>query len=228
MSIDNMQLKQEDVLNDNVVLTDIFPISNTKSIDDSATGEKLQQTISRIWEAINNKLTRVVNSVNGRTGVVVLTKDDVGLGNVDDVSYDEIKEWVISQLEAYFQNKKLRLYETLDQVQADASTNDKNLAWTPYYCDHKDATDLRSVIGLFTWNPLTASLAWDNYRIINTIGGTDGSVFYRTTGDAENPAGVIGVNIGDGEELLYNDNGLRIDLSKLGSGMYFINKMYDT
>lgn len=228
MSIENMQLKQEDVLNDNVVLTDIFPISNTKSIDDSATGEKLQQTISRIWEAINNKLTRVVNSVNGRTGVVVLTKDDVGLGNVDDVSYDEIKEWVISQLEAYFQNKKLRLYETLDQVQADASTNNKNLAWTPYYCDHKDATDLRSVIGLFTWNPLTASLAWDNYRIINTIGGTDGSVFYRTTGDAENPAGVIGVNIGDGEELLYNDNGLRIDLSKLGSGMYFINKMYDT
>lgn len=226
MSIDNMQLKQEDVLNDNVVLTDIFPISNTKSIDDSATGEKLQQTISRIWEAINNKLTRVVNSVNGRTGVVVLTKDDVGLGNVDDVSYDEIKEWVIAELEAYFQNKKLRLYETLDQVQADASTNDKNLAWTPYYCDHKDATDLRSVIGLFTWNPLTASLAWDNYRIINTIGGTDGSVFYRTTGDAENPAGVIGVNIGDGEELLYNDNGLRIDLSKLGSGMYFIDKLY--
>ena len=106
MSIDNMQLKQEDVLNDNVVLTDIFPISNTKSIDDSATGEKLQQTISRIWEAINNKLTRVVNSVNGRTGVVVLTKDDVGLGNVDDVSYDEIKEWVISQLEAYFQKQR--------------------------------------------------------------------------------------------------------------------------
>ena len=228
MSIDNMQLKQEDVLNDNVVLTDIFPISNTKSIDDSATGEKLQQTISRIWEAINNKLTRVVNSVNGRTGVVVLTKDDVGLGDVDDVSYDEIKEWVISQLETYFKNKKLRLYETLDQVQADASTNNKNLAWTPYYCDHKDATDLRSVIGLFTWNQLTASLAWDDYRIINTIGGTDGSVFYRTTGDVENPAGVIGVNIGDGEELLYNDNGLRIDLSKLGSGMYFINKMYDT
>lgn len=48
MSIDNMQLKHEEMLDDNVVLTDINPISNTKSDDDSATGEKLQKTIARI------------------------------------------------------------------------------------------------------------------------------------------------------------------------------------
>ena len=46
MSMDNVQLKQEELLNDDIVLSDINPISNTNSIDDSATGEKVADTIS--------------------------------------------------------------------------------------------------------------------------------------------------------------------------------------
>ena len=95
MSMDKVQLKQEELLDGQVVLSDINPVTNTKSIEDSANGLPMTETISRIWSAINNKLSRIVNSVNGRTGVVVLTSEDVGLGNVDNVSYEEIKQWRI-------------------------------------------------------------------------------------------------------------------------------------
>ena len=102
MSIDNMQLKHEEMLDDNVVLTDINPISNTKSVDDSATGEKLQKTIARIWEAINSKVSRQVNSINGRSGVVVLTPDDVGLGNVSNYSEAYYKKMILIDLDVLF------------------------------------------------------------------------------------------------------------------------------
>lgn len=232
-----MQLKQEDVLNDNIVLTDINPVSNTKSIDDSSTGEDLQQTISRIWESINNKLTRVVNSVNGRTGVVVLTNDDVGLGKVDNVSYAEIQEWVKTEIEKTFENKKLRLYETTAQVISDASTNDKNLAWTPFYCEKINDADVRACIGFFIWDKSTSSLTYQ-WKPINTIGDSDNSIWYPTDtpGDLNNPSGKLSVNIyREPEPILYLENpegiksesGLRIDKTKLGSKLFFLYRMYD-
>ena len=158
MSMDNMQLKQESVMNENqTVLSDINPITNTESVDDSASGEKLNVTISRMWEAINNKLSRVVNSVNGRTGVVVLTSDDVGLGNVDNVSFYDIKQWVIDQIESSFGNKQLRLYTSFDEVLQEQATNDQALSWSPFYCDHYDTlvdmnSDIRPVIGFYGWD----------------------------------------------------------------------------
>ena len=167
MSMDNIQLKQEDVFGEQVVLTDINPVSNTKSIEDPTYGERLDVTLSRIWQASNNKLSRVVNSVNGRTGAVVLTSDDVGLGNVDNVSFADIKSWVIDQLETAFQNKHLRMYDTYDDVLSVVASNDQALAWAPFYCNQFGITDRRAVIGVFTWNGTTLGV---DYRFINTIG----------------------------------------------------------
>ena len=105
MSVDNVRLKQESMNTDGQqILEDINPVSNTNSINDSASGEKLAETLNRIWNTINNKLTRVVNSVNGRTGPVILTSDDVGLGNVDNVSYADIKAWTIQTIQEMFGN----------------------------------------------------------------------------------------------------------------------------
>lgn len=90
-----VQLNREEIVGNEVVLSEIAPKTNTESVDDSAKGTKLSQTLEKIWNDINNKLSREVNSVNGRTGVVVINAADVGLGNVDDVSFDDIKKWVI-------------------------------------------------------------------------------------------------------------------------------------
>ena len=128
MSMNNIQLKQEDALGEQVVLTDINPVTNTESVDHSANGEKLDETIARLWQMINNKVYRNVNSVNGRTGVVVLTSDDVGLGNVDNVSFADIKSWVINQIENAFKNKRIHFYETYAGVITTLSTNDKSLS----------------------------------------------------------------------------------------------------
>ena len=91
---DRVQLKREEVVGDDVVLSDINPKTNTSSIDDSNTGDSLNKTLDRMWQSINNKLSRVVNSVNGRTGVVVLSPEDVGLDQVDNVSLSDIKKWL--------------------------------------------------------------------------------------------------------------------------------------
>ena len=245
MSMDNMQLKEESLLGGQEVLSDINPITNTLSIDDSASGEKLNITIARMWEAINNKLSRIVNSVNGRSGVVVLTSDDVGLGNVDNVSFYDIKQWVIDQIESVFGNKRLRLYETFQNAMDAKDSNDRALAWAPFYCDHYDNDDTRSVIGVFGWDSGSQTLTID-YRRINTIGFADNSIIYRTTpNDYGNeygiPVGGIGVNIYNEEreedQVLYvegrNDSsvdkrsaGLRIDHDKLGSRVYYCETPY--
>lgn len=245
MSMDNMQLKEESLLGGQQVLSDINPITNTLSIDDSASGEKLNITIARMWEAINNKLSRVVNSVNGRSGVVVLTSDDVGLGNVDNVSFYDIKQWVIDQIESVFGNKRLRLYETFQNAMDAKDSNDRALAWAPFYCDHYDNDDTRSVIGMFGWDSGSQTLTID-YRRINTIGFADNSIIYRTTPNDYGseygiPVGGIGVNIYNEEreedQVLYvegrNDSsvdkrsaGLRIDHNKLGSRVYYCETPY--
>lgn len=247
MSMDNMQLKEESLLGGQEVLSDINPITNTLSIDDSASGEKLNITIARMWEAINNKLSRIVNSVNGRSGVVVLTSDDVGLGNVDNVSFYDIKQWVIDQIESVFGNKRLRLYETFQNAMDAKDSNDRALAWAPFYCDHYDNDDTRSVIGVFGWDSGSQTLTID-YRRINTIGFADNSIIYRTTPNDYGseygiPVGGIGVNIYNEEreedQVLYvegrNDSsvdkrsaGLRIDHDKLGSRVYYFDTPYGT
>ena len=249
MSMDNIQLKQEDMFGEQVVLTDINPVSNTKSIDDPIYGEKLDVTLARIWQAINNKLSRVVNSVNGRTGVVVLTSDDVGLGNVDNVSFADIKSWVIDQIENTFENKRLHMYENYDQVLAVITTNDQAYSWSPYYCSEYGPDDHRAVIGVFTWNT-SASQLGEDHRFINTIGYSDNSIIYRTMNTDYNPGegdskysdipvGGIGVNIykepNADDQVLYlespggNDKsqaGLRLDHDKLGGRVFYEETPY--
>ena len=65
---DNVQLREEEIVGDEVVLSDIYPKTNTSSVVDDISGTTLNETLDRIQEKINNKLSRVVNSVNGRTG----------------------------------------------------------------------------------------------------------------------------------------------------------------
>ena len=91
----------------------INPKTNTSSIDDSNTGDSLNKTLDRMWQSINNKLSRVVNSVNGRTGVVVLSPEDVGLDQVDNVSLSDIKKWVINRLSQEFNNKRIALFNPI-------------------------------------------------------------------------------------------------------------------
>jgi hypothetical protein len=252
--MDNVQLKQEDVFGEHAVLTDVNPVTNTKSIDDAANGEKLNQTLDRIWESINNKLSRIVNSVNGRTGVVVLTSDDVGLGNVDNVSFADIKSWVINQIENAFENKQLRLYDTYDRVIEAIDANDKTMSWAPFYCDMYGNNDRRAVIGVYTWDP-SASHLGASYRMINTVGYADPSIIYRASQSDYNPGapgeqdyekysdipvGGIGVNIYKEErpddQILYLEGartgvpkgqaGLRLDHDKIGSRVYYEETPY--
>ncbi len=113
---DRVQLKQEEVVDNEIVLKDINPKSSTKSIDDSATGASLNETLDRMWNAINNKLGRIANSVNGRTGVVVLTSSDVGLGDVNNVSFADIKQWVIDRLIDELGSKRIKLLNSFDDL----------------------------------------------------------------------------------------------------------------
>ena len=87
-----VQLKEQELVGQEVVLSDIYPKTDTSSVEDIVSGSSLDLKLDRIVEMINNKLTRVVNSVNSRTGVVTLDADDVGLGNVDNVSFMDIKD----------------------------------------------------------------------------------------------------------------------------------------
>lgn len=245
MGMDNIQLKQEEVLNDEVVFSDINPVSNTKSVDDSSTGEKLNTTIQRMWNAINNKLTRVVNSVNGRTGVVYLTSADVGLGDVDNVSYAEIKRWVIQTILEIFQDMQFRMYDSLSEVVAICETNDHSYTNVPFYCDHGLETELengvvvedrRAYIGYYFWNESDGTLQHVE-RAINTIGWSDDSIIYVTKEDDYNPnnlpLGGIGVNIHKEEAALYvhhssdkSESGLKIDASKIVPKVYFCDGVY--
>lgn len=229
MGMDNIQLKQEDVLDGQPVLSDINPVTNTNSVDNPATGEKLDETISRMWSTINNKLTRIVNSVNGRTGVIVLTAEDVGLGDVDNVSYAEIKQWVRETMEGEFANRALKLYHSLAEALAVCATNDRSYIGAPFYCDITNDSDKRAAIGFYYWdnNELKA-----DHRSINTIGGTNSvAEDVGNTGASINYVdGVITVKIHPDEHALYvetNDGeGLRIDESKLRGNTYFFNCLY--
>ena len=245
MSTDNIRLKQESMDQEGQqILEDINPITNTKSIDDSASGEKLYETLMRMWNAINNKLTRIVNSVNGRTGPVLLTSDDVGLGNVDNISYAEIKEWVLNTIREAFSNLCLRLYNDFSEVETIVASNDPAYANVPFYCDNGPNGDPRAHIGFFYWDPVTSRLEHME-KAIPTVARTDGSVYYISDESDTNiqpygetdprPLGELGVNIFHPEvyETIYvvngetkAESGLKIDGSKIVGRLYYADGVY--
>lgn len=233
MSMDNVQLKQEEFLGDDVVLSDINPKTNTNSIEDPATGEQLNLTLQQIWNAINNRLNRIVNSVNGRTGVVVLTSDDVGLGNVDNISFTDMKQWIIDLIEQNFRDKKLNLYSDFSQVLSVIESNDRSFAWAPFFCDIFDSDEKRSVIGFYKWDESTGLLGYE-YALVNTIGYTDKSILYnRSVNGKDMRGGGLAVNIHRDEEALqlvegqtWEDSGLMIDSSKVRGTVYAFPCLY--
>lgn len=201
---ERVQLKREEVVGNEVVLSDIAPITNTESVDDSAKGIKLAQTLDKIWNDINNKLSRVVNSVNGRTGVVVLDSSDVGLENVDNVSFDDIKKWVITRIKQEFDNHILQLFDTLEEADQFAASHDESFHGTPFFSTHGRASEneLRSVIGYFYWDMGSGRLTYES-RTINTVGGTDNSIIYNEYVNGHDfTGGRIGVNIYKYEDAL--------------------------
>lgn len=248
--IDRTQLKQEEVVGDSVVLNDINPKTNTKSIDDINSGVPLDVTLDRMWNAINNKLSRIVNSVNGRTGVVVLNSDDVGLGNVDNVSLADIKNWVINRMQQEFNNKRISLFDTLDDVdrQIQEWGDDEVYADKPFYSHHgyqdkNGKNDLRGYIGYIYWDPNDERLK-QTHMVIDTVGWSDNSIIYNEDVDYNSDGvenieygntGGIGVNIWKYEDALEvyhrlsgtkSNGGLRIKKEKLSQMVHFFDGVY--
>lgn len=253
MSMDKVQLKQEELLDGQVVLSDINPVTNTKSIEDSANGLPMTETISRIWSAINNKLSRIVNSVNGRTGVVVLTSEDVGLGNVDNVSYEEIKQWVLDTFDELFGEGHFRLYPSLTAAKIDAASHGKEYNNIPFYAQSGESIskdvggvsqlveDRRAYIGYFVLNQATGHIEIGDKKAINVVGWSDNSIVYvadehETFYGNGNPIpiGGIGVNIHVQEDALFvrnpdgikSESGLAIDKTKLVPNVYYFERLY--
>lgn len=223
MSIDRVQLSQEEYTGSQVNRTDINPVTNTSSVMDPDTGGDLKSVIDRLWSAINSKLERVVNSVNNKDGIVVLTSEDVGLGNVDNVSFADIKEWVLEQINKAFKNKSLRLFSNYSEFDS-IDKSDLTLDGVPFFIENWNAEILgtmehRAAIGVFYIASGTTEIHWD-YKFINVINDTDGSIEYSH--------GVAGVKIHDDEVALQKDaNGLFIDPAFLSGNILFVNGFYD-
>ena len=241
-----VQLNREEIVGNEVVLSEIAPKTNTESVDDSAKGTKLSQTLEKIWNDINNKLSREVNSVNGRTGVVVINAADVGLGNVDDVSFDDIKKWVIERLQQEFNNHTLQLFNNMNDAQLFASEHGPSYAGTPFYSSHgfmiddpAERSDYRAHIGYFFADGNSLAI---NSVALDTIGMTDNSLIYNTSIEGKNfSGGMIGVNIWKYEDALklYNahsgdpatpatlgESGLYIDRDAISQNVFIINGCY--
>lgn len=235
MAIDKVQLKQETVVGEDVVLEDIYPKSSTSSINDKSTGASLDQTIERLWNAINSKLSRIVNSVNGRTGVVVLKPEDVGLGDVDNVSFSDIKQWVINKLQEEFGNKRLKLFESLHDLDSLISLNNPVYRDTPFFSSHGYGGDKKSYIGYIYLDEETDELKFKT-KAINTVGYTDNSMIYdENINDKNLTGGGLGVNIWKYEDALKlyesvsgnkEDSGLMIDKSKMVPRLIWFDGVY--
>lgn len=235
MAEDRVQLKQEELVGNEIVLNDINPKSNTKSIDDQSTGATLDKTLDRMWQSINNKLSRIVNSVNGRTGVVVLSASDVGLDKVDNVSLGDIKKWVINRMTQEFGYKRIELFNNLTEVESFISDNDETKQHKPYYSHHGFPGDERGYIGYIYMDPGTKKLH-HTYMVIDTVGYTDNSIIYNETiNDTTLNGGGIGVNIWKYEDALelYNaasdekaDSGLRINKDGIVPKVYYFDGVY--
>lgn len=233
MADNRVQLKREEIVGDSTALTDIYPKTNTASVDDNATGKPMSETLDALWNAINNKLSRIVNSVNGRTGVVELDANDVGLGNVDNVSFGDIKDWVINMLGQEFENKRLKLFdkmEDLDTFIVDAG-DDPAFENTSFYSVTGYGNDKRGFIGYIYKDPLTGKLIQTS-KVINTVGYTDNSLLYN---EGRVPGGGLALNIWKYEDALeiYNDasgnkeeSGLRIKKEKIAGRLLYYPNMY--
>ena len=218
MSIDKVQLQQQEVINNEVVLTDINPITSVGSVFDPSTGSSMQEVIDRLWNAINSELSRIVNSVNNRTGAVVLTPGDVGLGNVDNVSFNDIKNWVVEYFTSKMSKYRFKLYDTFQGVIDEAALNDRSLDSVPFYAKSGTGDDKLAYIGCFYWDNTTSSIKY-NSKEIDVVGAIDNSLNYES--------GHLSVKIHPDEDALYVDNGeedptktgLRINADKFVSEM---------
>lgn len=159
-----VQMKREEYVGADVVLEDVIPKTATDAVQDPTNGNNLAETLDAIWSAINNKLSRIVNSVNGRTGVVILTAADVGLENVDNVSTDDLKSWVINLVAEQFHNKHLILANTKADIDNILDTGDTKYDGVSFVASHltDDPDDHTMVIGYF-YTDNNNSLTYD-YR----------------------------------------------------------------
>ena len=159
-----VQMKREEYVGADVVLEDVIPKTATDAVQDPTNGNNLSETLDAIWSAINNKLSRIVNSVNGRTGVVILTAADVGLENVDNVSTDDLKSWVINLVAEQFHNKHLILANTKADIDNILDTGDTKYDGVSFVASHltDDPDDHTMVIGYF-YTDNNNSLTYD-YR----------------------------------------------------------------
>ena len=242
MAQDKVQLKREEVVGDDIVMQDINPKTATNSITDSVKGVPLDQTLAMVKNMINNKLSRVVNSVNGRTGVVILDAGDVGLENVDNVSFGDIKRWVMNYLGDAFNTKHIVLREYLSQIYTIIGTNDKAYANCPFYTQKGDPADndYMAYIGFMYWDDVNDKLKEEHLQI-NVVGYTDNTLIYnRDVGDGRDFSnGGLGINIWKGEDALKimnnvmnpsNDDtkggGLYIDKTKFVTTALFFDGVY--
>lgn len=241
MAESQVQLKREEIVGDEVILTDVAPRTNTESVSDLSNGLPLDESLIRIWNAINNKLYRVVNSVNGRTGVIVLSAKDVGLSNVDNVSFKDIQDWVLEQIEKLFGAHSFKLYESMDSVNIDNSTNDKMLAGIGFFASSgfAAANDNLAYIGRFYWDEGTDHIAYECMPI-NIISATDASMIYNEKiGDKDYTGGKLGVNIWKDEDALEiyeglsnvpgdpkGNSGLRINKEKVVPNILLMEGVY--
>ena len=212
MAQDKVQLKREEVVGNDVALQDINPKTKTNSITDSAKGVPLDQTLALIKNMINNKLSRNVNSVNGKTGIVILDANDVGLGNVDNISFGDIKRWVIEYLGDIFTQKRLILKDYLTEINTILGTNDRSYEDRPFFVPAGDAEshDLIGYIGFIEWDENTSSLQ-EKHKMVKVVGYTDESIVYNTNCDIDRyhpddyrnlSGGGLAVNIWKGEDAL--------------------------
>lgn len=244
MAQDKVQLKREEVVGNDIVMQDINPKTKTNSITDSTKGVPLDQTLAMIKNMINNKLSRVVNSVNGRTGVVILDAGDVGLENVDNISFGDIKRWVIEYIGNIFHTKQIILKEYLSQIYTITGTNDKAYDGIPFYCQKgaEDLSDYMAYIGYIWWDKEHEKLQ-ETHLQIKVVGFTDKSLRYSVA-NTPYANGGLGVNIWKGEDALkvmnnaisysgytkedLDNSGLYIDKTKVVPNVYFFDGVYGT
>ena len=213
MAESQVQLKREEIVGDEVVLSDINPQTTTESVTDITNGMQLDDTLTRILNAINNKISRYVCSVNGRTGVVVLTAKDVGLGNVDNMSFADVQNWVIDQIKEEFGSRAFKLYNNMDAAKAAEDTNDKSLSGAGFYASAglTAENDHLGYIGVFLWDDENETLNMIS-RPVNIIGSTDNSILYNETSHGQDyTGGKLGINIWKDEDGLEVYNGTSAD-----------------
>ena len=227
------QLKQEEIVGNEVMFNDISPKTDTSCVNSKDNGMTLSDILTNMWNAINNKQTRTVNSVNKRTGVIELTKEDVGLGKVDNISLTDIKKWVNDQYEKTSRDKRLKLFSTMHEVDEFISTNDKIYTNTPFFSLSGYNSDGFSYIGYIYWDEPTNSLAHAVLPIKLVTQTDDSLIFDENVRDKNYEGGKMGVNIHPDEDVLEikhgsskAQSGLKLNKDKLVGTMTIYDGVY--